>query len=146
MDKNKPEPGSSKTYYCPECKKPLRPMTGKLGPFWGCSGFPKCRTTLNDVAGKPSEEVDEHYRCPLCTRRMVRAKPEQGDYWYCSGFARGCKLQLPDDDGKPKAAYRCPDCGNLLALRKGKNGIFWGCTKYPDCTATFKDLGDKPAL
>ena len=137
---------ASRNYPCPDCKKPLRRIEGKMGPFWGCTGFPECRRTLNDVDGKPSEKVDAHYRCPICTRRMVRAAPEKGDYWFCSGFARGCKITLKDHNGRPERAFRCPDCGKLLAKRKGKKGEFWGCTGYPDCTSSFNDLDGEPDL
>lgn len=123
-------------YRCPECKKPMRRVEGKMGPFWGCSAFPTCRATLNDVAGKPSTEVDEHYRCPICTRRLVKANKGKGDYWFCSGYSKGCKVTLKDEDGKPEKAHRCSSCGNLLVKRKGKNGEFWGCNEFPRCKTT----------
>ena len=79
-----------------------------MGPFWGCSQFPKCRTTLNDSQGKPSKDIDNLYRCPLCTRRLVRAAPEKGDYWFCSGYSKGCKATVSDNHGRPEAAFKCP--------------------------------------
>ena len=82
-----PESKEGSTFNCPECGAPLRRREGKMGPFWGCSEFPKCRATLNDTHGKPSKDVDDLYRCPLCTRRLVRAAPEKGDYWFCSGYS-----------------------------------------------------------
>ena len=30
---------------CPSCTKPMRLMSGKNGEFWGCSGYPTCKTT-----------------------------------------------------------------------------------------------------
>lgn len=38
---------------CPQCGKPLRLRTGKRGPFWGCSGYPKCTQTCPDHEGTP---------------------------------------------------------------------------------------------
>lgn len=38
---------------CPECGKPLVKRNGRNGPFWGCSGYPECSTTLPDADGKP---------------------------------------------------------------------------------------------
>lgn len=38
---------------CPTCGKPLRRRKGKNGFFWGCSGFPACRTTMEDKNGRP---------------------------------------------------------------------------------------------
>ena len=82
------ESNEGSTFNCPECGAPLRKREGKMGPFWGCSEFPKCRATLNDTHGKPSRDVDELYRCPLCTRRLIRAAPEKGYYWFCSGYSK----------------------------------------------------------
>ena len=130
---------TERTHYCPECKKPMRRIEGKMGPFWGCTRFPECKATLNDVAGKPSTEIDEHYRCPICTRRLVRANKGQWDYWFCSGYSKGCKITLKDENGSPEAAHRCPSCGNLLVKRKGKNGMFWGCSDFPHCKTTLSE-------
>jgi ssDNA-binding Zn-finger/Zn-ribbon topoisomerase 1 len=135
---------SEKIHYCPSCKKPLRRIIGKMGPFWGCSGYPQCQTTLNDRSGEPSSEVDEHYRCPICTRRLVKADKGKGDYWFCSGYSKGCKVTLADEQGMPATAHRCPNCGNLLVKREGKNGLFWGCSDYPHCKTSFTDLNDEP--
>jgi len=38
---------------CPECGKNLIRRKGKKGFFWGCSGYPECKTTLQDKKGKP---------------------------------------------------------------------------------------------
>lgn len=38
---------------CPSCGKPMRQRSGASGAFWGCSGYPDCRTTLPDDGGKP---------------------------------------------------------------------------------------------
>ena len=144
MTEPKSTSNTEKTYYCSNCKKPLRRIEGKMGPFWGCSGFPLCKTTLNDVAGKPSQEIDEHYRCPVCTRRLVRADKEKGDYWFCSGYSKGCKVTLADQGGIPETAFRCRECGHLLVKRKGKKGEFWGCSEFPKCTASYPDKDHRP--
>ena len=140
------ESNEGSTFNCPECGAPLRKREGKMGPFWGCSEFPKCRATLNDTHGKPSRDINELYRCPLCTRRLIRAAPEKGYYWFCSGYSKGCKATVSDNNGQPEASFKCPDCGSMLAKRAGKNGEFWGCSGYPDCKATYNDLNGGPAF
>lgn len=134
----------SNVHFCSVCKKPLRRIIGKMGPFWGCTGYPSCKTTRYDVAGIPSQEADEHYRCPVCTRGMIRTSDKQGDYWYCTGYDKGCKVTLRDDNGRPEEAYRCKSCGQLLVKRKGRKGKFWGCSQYPKCTTTYTDENGKP--
>ena len=49
-----PEPTD---YDCPECGKKLVIRKGRYGQFFGCSGYPKCKTTLKvDQDGKPVEK------------------------------------------------------------------------------------------
>ncbi|MFG9008231.1 DNA topoisomerase, partial [Pseudomonas aeruginosa] len=39
---------------CPKCrKKKLALRTGGRGPFWGCTGYPRCKATYEDDNGKP---------------------------------------------------------------------------------------------
>ncbi len=38
---------------CPNCGKPMTRRKGPNGIFWGCSGYPDCRTTMEDNKGKP---------------------------------------------------------------------------------------------
>jgi len=141
MSTDQPSPPDSPIHACPDCKKPLRLVNGKMGPFWGCSGFPECKTTLNDLHGKPSNQIDETFRCPVCTRRLVKA--ETG-YWFCSGYSKGCKVKIADLSGKPTPSFRCLKCGSVLAKRTGKNGIFWGCSQFPVCSATYSDTNGRP--
>lgn len=146
MSTQTPQSDTGQVWRCPECKAPMQRKEGKLGPFWGCSNFPKCRATLNDVDGKPSTEVDSRYRCPKCTRQLVHAPKDKGDYWYCSGYRKGCKLRLKNLDGVPEPAYPCPQCDQVLVQRSGKHGLFWGCQGYPECEASYGDKGNKPDL
>ena len=44
---------SSNAVICPNCGKPMVKRKGKNGYFWGCSGFPECKTTARDNKGKP---------------------------------------------------------------------------------------------
>ncbi|MBR4641271.1 MAG: DNA topoisomerase III [Selenomonadaceae bacterium] len=43
-------------FKCPTCGSALIKRNGKNGEFWGCSAYPKCRTTFNDKDGKPDFE------------------------------------------------------------------------------------------
>ena len=42
---------------CPSCGKPLMRRKGKKGFFWGCTGYPDCKTTLPDKNGKPDTKA-----------------------------------------------------------------------------------------
>ncbi|MBR1858635.1 MAG: topoisomerase DNA-binding C4 zinc finger domain-containing protein, partial [Selenomonadaceae bacterium] len=51
---NKTNDATDEGIACPLCKKGhLVRRNGRNGIFWGCSNFPKCRMTCNDVEGKP---------------------------------------------------------------------------------------------
>lgn len=40
--------------FCPECKKPMRKRKGANGQFWGCTGYPDCKTTVDMGTKKKS--------------------------------------------------------------------------------------------
>ena len=56
-DKGKPEANEPESSFkCPQCQKPLRrrQKRGKDGyDFWGCTGFPTCRSKYDNERGKP---------------------------------------------------------------------------------------------
>jgi DNA topoisomerase-1 len=80
--------------------------------------------------------------CPKCGKPLqFFAKGKYGPWWACSGYEDGCKVALPDDDGKPgkrkplDTEYPCPSCGigYLRRLVKAKAaGVkgydFWVCS------------------
>lgn len=41
------------SYPCPKCGSELRIRKGPKGMFWGCSKFPACKGTAEDLEGKP---------------------------------------------------------------------------------------------
>jgi DNA topoisomerase-3 len=48
-------------FSCPECQKTLYRREGKKGFWWGCSGFPKCKTTFLDNKGEPQITVSTNH-------------------------------------------------------------------------------------
>jgi hypothetical protein len=34
--------------YCDKCGREMRRVHGRRGDFWGCSGYPKCRSTMRN--------------------------------------------------------------------------------------------------
>lgn len=74
---------------CPQCGKPLRSLTGKRGPFWGCSGYPQCAATYPDHEGRPDLEAKPRTPTgpagPLCTecqKPTVRRETAKGHVYY----------------------------------------------------------------
>ena len=99
--------GAAPVHACPDCSKPMRRRKGTKGYFWGCTGYPDCKTTLPDSRGKPGK------RSAGLAKGKGREKEEAG------GSCPDC--------GK----------GRLIArtINKGRNAgkRFLGCSGYPKC-------------
>jgi len=101
---------------CPDCGKALRRRKGKNGFFWGCSGYPDCKTTRPDSRGKPGKSSNTKPRAASGTTSATKGNGQVAEI------------------GSP-----CPQCksGSLLqrAVKNGKNAgkPFIGCTGYPKC-------------
>lgn len=99
---------AAEVFPCPDCDKPLRYIAkGANGPFWGCTGYPDCSTSLPDVRGKPGarKKVElTNFLCEKCSKPLVhRQKKGKGgyDFWGCSGFSDGCKESYKNVKGAP---------------------------------------------
>ncbi|SES00763.1 type I DNA topoisomerase [Halopseudomonas bauzanensis] len=96
---------------CPQCGSALRRRKGSKGFFWGCSGYPECKTALPDAKGKPGKarartpqpEPSAH-ACPKCTKpllhRIGTGRKGAYDFWACSGFPK-CKASFENANGIP---------------------------------------------
>lgn len=107
------------TRECEKCGKPMVVRASRRGPFWGCTGYPKCKNTIAIEVSQ--NEVAEG------------ATGENGD------------IMANNPDGVPRykaepiiTEHKCPNCGEPLAMRKGRFGPFLGCTGYPKCKTIIK--------
>jgi len=105
-----PSDAKSPAYACQACGKALRLRQGPSSSFWGCSGYPECKTTLPDVNGKPGV-------------RTQQSPPSIGK-----------QPSAPLEKSSP--AVTCDACGKPMKLRQGARGPFYGCSGYPDCKNT----------
>lgn len=132
---------------CPKCGKVLLRRKGSHGFFWGCSGYPDCKTIFPEKKGQPDME-DHTSPCPSCnTGKLRQLKGKYGMFWACNNAT--CRKTFPDKKGKPDInanEIKCPNCqtGALRRL-KGKYGFFWGCNNV-DCKKIFHDKNGKPDL
>ena len=100
-------------HLCPACSKPMARRKGKEGWFWGCTGYPGCKSTLPDEDGKPGVRA---------------ARPAAAE-----------NKHAQTKTVKPSGAVVCPTChqGELVqrTIKDGKNAgrAFFGCTRFPDC-------------
>ena len=129
------------------CGKPMLKRDSARGAFFGCSGYPKCRTTypLEAVAFAADGQVtiteperaaielsDE--QCPKCGAPMVVRSSAHGKFLGCSKYPR-CRT-IKRIAGEEKTGLPCPrnGCGGEIILKQSKSRrIFYGCNRYPDC-------------
>lgn len=154
---------------CPRCGRELVLRKGPKGPFWGCSGFPRCRFTCSDRNGSP--DLAEDTPAPKRTRRRTVRKPAeaqpQAAPWEetpsvspteekegpgTAGSFQPDRAEAGPERPRHKNASgtqesgqnACPLCGRPLARRQGTRGFFWGCTGYPGCRFTCEDRDGTP--
>ena len=121
---------------CPNCGKPMRRRKGKTGFFWGCSGYPKCKTTFPDKKGKPdmeakkSKSTGKTAKCPVCGKKLRQIKGKFGIFWGCED--RDCGATFPDHDNK-LVIVKCPSCGKGYLKRseskKHPGKFYWWCSE-----------------
>ena len=158
-------------YACPRCKQGiLVKRNGKNGVFWGCSNFPICRMTCNDVDGKPAINKSENNfetRNNIAYDTYVQYNNQEYniqdsgiisalDLVAKANFNQQSNRYTKKYSAKPleitsknqaNSKYLCTRCkeGHLRRIR-GKNGWFWACSNYPHCTATYDDNQEMPVL
>lgn len=114
---------AGETRECDKCGKPMVVRASRRGPFWGCTGYPKCRNTI-------AIEV------PLS------AAPEGAEGDVLAGDPNAvpspAAAVLPPRPTAIVTDHLCPNCGEPLALRQGRFGPFMGCTGYPKCKTIIK--------
>lgn len=112
---------------CPVCKEgTLRRRSTASGAFWGCTAYPACTASCNDVKARG--------KLPAPDLTSIRTKDSS------------------TDNGAPKPApviseEHCPKCKKKhMSLRQGTKGPFWGCLGYPKCKGTAPDDNGKPLI
>lgn len=101
VEKEKPQ---TLDIMCPECKKPLREMTGRFGKFIACSGYPDCKYIQQNKAG---------FQCPLDKGDVMERKWRGGTFWGCKNYPK-CKYALFGEIEETP----CPMCHAPALLKK----------------------------
>ena len=124
---------------CPTCGRPLKRRKGKTGFFWGCSGYPECKTTVPDKKGKPdftakkksSSLTGKEAKYPKCGKKLRQIKGKFGLFWGCEDKA--CGAVFSDYKDKP-VVVKCPSCDKGYLLRteskKHPGKFFWYCSDH----------------
>lgn len=101
--------GGKLVHSCPDCGSPLYRRKGKNPRtwFWGCSGYPACKTTAPDVdglPGKPRGQLElSPFTCTVCGKPLVRRENDRGSYFTCSGYPACKKIYQVAEGGEPES-------------------------------------------
>ncbi len=88
---------------CPDCGGAVTAKTGRFGPYFSCSAYPKCSFVAN-LRGEAKKRAEIEF--------PQSAKPK----------AKPVPTDIP-----------CDECGEPMVIRTGRTGPFLGCSKYPKC-------------
>ncbi len=110
--------------FCPLCGSEMSLKAGRWGPFFSCTGFPKCKFTANmrGAAKKHAEQlmpppppkpkpILTDIECEECGQKMVIRKGRSGDFLGCGAFPK-CRATAPLPPG-----FELPESAELA---KGK--------------------------
>ncbi len=99
------------TLECPECGGEVDMKTGRFGPYYGCTRFPKCRFVSNlrgaakkraeiefPTAAKP-KPIPTDIPCDECGAHMVIRTGRSGEFLGCSKYPK-CKNSQPMPEGQ----------------------------------------------
>ncbi|MEK7466193.1 MAG: type I DNA topoisomerase [Planctomycetota bacterium] len=121
---------------CEKCGKPMLLRWNKWGGFWGCSGYPECKTTK--PKDPPPVELSNE-KCEKCGKPMALKRGRFGQFLACTGYPE-CKTTKNVVKGKDDKVIvvneKCEICGAAMRVCRGKRGPFLGCSRYPACKST----------
>lgn len=77
---------------CPKCKSGklvIRNNPRNNNQFYGCTNYPYCKYTNDDVRA-----VKKGKRCPYCNDFLIYKKGPYGSFWGCSSYSKtGCRYK-----------------------------------------------------
>jgi DNA topoisomerase-1 len=92
---------------CEKCGKPMVVRASKMGAFWGCTGYPKCKNlvpiegaTVTGIAVE-EPEITEHL-CPHCNRPLALRKGRFGPFLGCTGYPECKTIIKVNKEGDPR--------------------------------------------
>lgn len=135
---------------CKECGSPMVYRWARTGRFLACSGYPKCKQTMNvDRNGKPIIPKVVDHPCEQCGRPMVLRSSKRGSFLGCTGYPECRGAVACNDQGEPLRLVKeeelkrpCDSCGagTMIVKRKGFK-TFLACDRFPEC----KNIASLPA-
>jgi DNA topoisomerase-1 len=116
--------GAAESRSCPNCGKPMQLRKGRFGDFWGCTGYPECKTII-DEKKKNLEPPDPDFSMPCprpgCGGTVTAKRSFRGTVFYgCSNYSATPKCEYVSWN-RPQPDQRCPECGYPMAEKTFRN-------------------------
>jgi DNA topoisomerase-1 len=134
---------------CPNCGRPMQKRRGRFGEFWGCTGYPECKTIV-DPKKKDLPPPDPEFSMPCprpgCGGTITAKRSRRGTIFYsCSNYNAKPKCEYVAWS-RPDPEQRCEACGYPMA-EKSFRGQSQGmkCTNQACPTLAGSGNGRKPA-
>jgi DNA topoisomerase-1 len=123
---------------CPKCGRPMQRRQGRFGEFFGCSGYPECKTIVDP---KRTEPKAIGVPCPTgCGGQLQEKRSRRGKVFYGCDRYPACTFAAwdrPTDQKCETCGYpmgerafrgqvsglRCTNEGCPTYSRNGKNGV-----------------------
>jgi DNA topoisomerase-1 len=117
---------------CVNCGKPMQQRRGRFGVFWGCSGYPECKTII-DTKKQAQEAPDPDFSMPCprpgCDGTVTAKRSWRGTVFYgCSNYNATPKCEYVAW-ARPQPDQLCPECGYPMAEK-----VFRGKSQGMKCT------------
>lgn len=117
---------------CPNCGKPMRKRAGRFGEFWGCTGYPECKTII-DPKKKDTAPPDPDFSMPCprpkCDGTVTAKRSFRGTVFYgCSNYNAKPKCEYVAWS-RPDPEKKCEECGFPMAEK-----VFRGTSQGFKCT------------
>lgn len=109
---------AEETMSCPNCAKPMQKRQGRYGEFWGCTGYPECKTIV-DPKKKDQAPPDPDFSMPCprpgCGGTVTARRSRFGKVFYgCSNYSAKPKCDYVAWS-RPLPDQQCPTCGYPMA-------------------------------
>ncbi len=128
---------------CPLCGKDMAIRSSRFGKFLGCTGYPECRYTSQDIVSDSAKDLAASVGEEPATRILERYRSapagvvQQHARLGVLGAVAVRPVEEPSaasgDDAEAEEAMTCPECARPMVKKRGRFGEFWGCTGYPEC-------------
>jgi DNA topoisomerase-1 len=115
---------AAETMDCPNCGKPMQKRKGRFGDFWGCTGYPDCKTIVDPKKKDlPPPDPDFSMACPRpgCGGTVLAKRSMRGTIFYgCSNYNAKPKCEYVAWN-RPEPDQRCEECGYPMAEKIYRN-------------------------